>query len=168
MNEVKRQLDLDFDFEPIASWSTRSYFEQLPGDEFLPLCVIIVPSTTERPKRDGQGRYRAKWPIAVGICVSEPENPRRLAGYYGAAIRACLVQKKLEGIDTPLDWVGERYDDLRGSVMDRSLAAGRIMFEMEGYDFVTETDGPPEPDGGDPGDVPEIASHDINVHPKEA
>jgi hypothetical protein len=164
---VKRQEDLGFDFDSIGSWSTRSFFEQIPGDEFLPMIVLISPSTTDVPRKNGKGEYRAKWPLAVGVVVSEPENPRRLAGYYAAAIRTCLIQKKLAGIDTPLDWVGERYDDLRTTVMDRSLAASRIMFEMELYDVATEGDGPPAPGVANPGDVPEIQEQHINVHPKE-
>lgn len=156
----------------INSWSRRSHFDTLPGDDFLPLVAVVAPGTGPgTPEKDGKRRYRASWSIDVGVVVSEPEEPRRLASYMGAAIRACLSQKGLEGFpsDHTVDWTGERADDLPIEA-DRSLAAARIQFVVGVYDVLTINGGPaePYPEPQEPGPVETILTHNIHVHQKEA
>lgn len=165
--EVERQRLLDLDtLESVASWSRKSYFENITGDEFLPWVSIVSPGLADRPRKEGgQGRHRATWRVDVGVIVGEPYDPRKLAGYWAAAIRVCLLQKKALDLEAHVDWVGERYDDL-SALMERSLGGARIQFEVQVYGVASVKSGPPEPDD-DPGGPPKIQTHHETVHRKE-
>lgn len=178
--EVERQWNLD-PGQLIApnTWTTRSWFETIPGDEFFPLVTAISAGTTERPVKNGKRQYRAPWRVDVGIVASAPPRtpehigPRELASFYGAAVAAVLVQKGGDSeVVQDVDWLGIRPDDLPVE-QERSLGIARVMFEMTVHDVVTAQDGPPEPlpDPGDaqvdPGPVPLVDSKSIKVQPKE-
>lgn len=127
-----------------GAWSTSSFFDAMPGDEFLPLVVIVCTGTSERPLKDGKGTYHAVYQLDIGVVVSEPENPRRLASYMGLAIRGCLNHKQLEGLDAEVDWLGDRSDDLPFEA-ERSLAAARVQFKVKLRDVMSRGAGPEEP-----------------------
>lgn len=167
LREVERQWDLDAgQLIDVNTWSRRSWFETIPGDEFLPLIAIVSPGLVEMVGKDGKRRYTGKVRLDVGVVVSEPDEPRELASYYGAAIRACLVQKGLAGLDADVDWIGERPDDLPIE-QERSLASCRIQFHVTWRDLVTAVGGPPEPTEDDPGDLGVVETHSETIRPKE-
>lgn len=169
---VEREEGLDYRLPEINTWSRRSWFSQLVGDEFLPLVVVVVPGTSNSPLKNGKREYAATWRMDVGIVVTEPEEPRRLASYMAAAIRLCAIQKGLTGFgldDAEVDWIGERADDLPIEA-DRNLAVGRVQFEVKVRSVATASNGPaaPIPDPSEaPGELPRVETSNIRVHPKE-
>lgn len=169
LSEIERQRpELDVGNLPrIKRYTTRSEFDSLPGDELLPLVVVVSPGTADEPTKLG-GKYRASWDVAVVILVSAREEVRRVASYYAAALRAALVQHpSLGGQASGCDWVGERYDVL-DSTDERTLAAVRMLFEV-GQDDVLDPRGgprdPSEPPDSAHADWPTVDSHDIDVQP---
>jgi hypothetical protein len=139
----------------IRGWALHSEFEALPGEEQLPLCVVVSPGLVDEPTKDGAGAYRTKWGLAVAVVVSAntPEASRTLVGLYAAAARGSLLQRRsLGGVARGVEWLDERYDDL--DINDeRSLAAARLVFAVDVGDVVSVKEGPVEPD-------PEINHHD--------
>jgi hypothetical protein len=165
--EIERQEGLpEGTLTNVGAWSRKSYFENITGDEFLPWVGIVSPGLADRPrKQGGMGKHHAKWRLDIGVVVSEPEDPRQLAGYWVASLRTCLLQKKCDGLDAAVSWVGERYDDL-SALLERSLGGGRIQFEVEVYDVVTGKHGPPQP-SPDPDPVPIAQDANVEVHKED-
>jgi hypothetical protein len=118
-----------------------------------PAVVVMAPGLTERPEKAGEGIYTARWALSIGAVVAprgDKVSPRLLSARYAAAIRACILQHRtLEGVVMGIDWLDESYDD-SGPLASRSLAACRVVFEVQVDDVVTAGAGPT----GDPPDDP--------------
>lgn len=171
--ELERQLDLaPRTISPPKSVRTFADNDEITKrpEQATPAVVIMAPGITERPERDGDSSYRAVWGLAVGAVVSARGNQEAaevLAARYAAAIRACLIQHRtLEGFATGVDWVTESYDELP-SQASRTLAACRVVFEVEVRDVVTSSAGPTGEPPDDPyaeyEDWPEATSHDVSI-----
>lgn len=135
----------------------------------------MSPTLYGEPKSDGEGRWRAPWGLTVGAIVSG-EDPTVIQGQvdlYGAAIRACLLQRQpLPGVDGRLRWIGESYV---GVPDEQSLesASARIGFECLIPLSVNDQAGPsplsepPEDPYQPPEDWPIVETTHLSVDPLE-
>lgn len=110
----------------------------------LPAIMVIAPGLTEPPLPDGQGRYRCKWAVAVGIVVSShsAEEARDLVQMYGATVRKLMIQKpSLGGFAVATEWADER-NEILGTFDRRSVAVSREVFVVEVTDVDDRRGGP--------------------------
>lgn len=148
--EIERQKGYSAgDLPRPKSYVVASEFDGLPGDEQLPMVIVIAPGLQDPPAKDGRQRHRAEWQIAVVVLVSVRRNPtntpRKIAGLYGAAVRSLLVQRRsLEGRASGTRWIDETYQDV-STEDSRSLGACRVVFGVEFDDVVTGDSGPNSP-----------------------
>jgi hypothetical protein len=150
--EVELQLEREQGLiEPPRSYTTRRRFEKFPEDQ-IPTCVVVSPGLANEPHKEGDGSHRAEWALGVGVIVSAPdqESTNLVAKIYGAAIRACLLQKSsLGGVASGITWYDESYDDLPSDDTARTLGAAALYFRVEVEDIVNSRVGPnvPTPPG---------------------
>lgn len=162
--EIERQNDLTPQSLPMPrSYSTRTEVTKW-GEEQTPAVVIVSPGLSGPPRRDGDGDWQAPWAIAVGVITSgsSQESVIENSSFYGAAVRACLLQRTpLPGVDGRLLWLDESYTDIPEND-SRSLAAARIEFECLIPNAVGDMDGPapnvepPEDPYTEPADWPTV------------
>ena len=101
------------------------------GQDQLPAILVVSPGLLERPKQDGQRLYRADWGLSIDIFVSSSDrtNTERLAKYYAAAVRSCLIQKAdLGGIAAGVQWRDEKYETHLPDKAQRTLGSARVTF----------------------------------------
>lgn len=130
--EIERQQSLSPESLPqIRSWTTRTQPTKW-SEEQTPTCVIVCPGLSGPPERDGAGVWRSRWGLGVAIVTSGNSQGSVIAnsGFYGAAVRACLLQQQpLPDVDGRLRWLDEDYAEVPEG-KSRSLAAARIEFEV--------------------------------------
>lgn len=157
MHHMEDRQGIDRDTYPgIKSYSTHSTFETIPGDDFLPLIVVVSPGLNSPPVKEGDGKFRATWSVGVVIVVSSnsQEAVRKLVMTYAAAIRTCLIQKRdLGGISRGVVWDDEGYDDIP-TEDSRSIMAARLYFSIEADGVAQAFTGPLHPE--DSGDWPTV------------
>lgn len=172
LSEMERRTDREPQSLPhVRSWPTHNEFEALPGEEQLPMCVIVSPGLASDPIKSGEGTYRAVWQVAFALVVSarDLDASRDLAGVYSAAVRTMAVQRAFRrGLGyRSIDWTGERYDDL--DINDeRTLAVARITFNVDVDRVANIKAGPdapvPLPDHHEPYELPvEIQTTHVEV-----
>lgn len=130
--EIERQNTLTAKSLPMPrSYSTRTEVTKW-GEDQTPAVVIVCPGLSGPPRRDGNGVWAAPWGIAVGVITSGTYQRTVIenASYYGAAVRACLLQRGtlLNDLAGSVVWLDESYTDIPENE-SRSLAAARIEFE---------------------------------------
>lgn len=116
-----------------------------PEDQ-LPAVVAICPGLARRPELDGEGLYRATWRLGVGVMVAarDKDSTDRMAGLYGAAARAVIVQHpSLGGFAARSRWMDESLDDVPIDAT-RTLRAAVVEFEVDVDGVVSAADGPTE------------------------
>jgi hypothetical protein len=145
--EVERQHGLaGGTLQRVRSWVRAPTFDKWPEDQ-LPAVLVISTGTIGEPLKDGRGRYRARWAVAVGtVCSARTRDlSHDQAELYAAAHRALLLQRpSLEGRANGVDWATEDYTDLPFDDT-RSLGAGRDVFAVEVDDVVSTKAGPVTP-----------------------
>lgn len=102
------------------------------SEHHMPLCVVVCPGLGERPTVDGDGVVSGAFALAVGIVASadDHDNTDAAAKAWGAAVRACLLQKAdLGGIADRVTFQDEQYDELPWEE-SRSFVGGRITFTV--------------------------------------
>jgi hypothetical protein len=148
MAEIERQHGLTAGTLPaVRAWVPAQDYNKWPEDQ-VPGVMVISTGTAERPTKDGQGHYRARYAINVAVLVSAATQPQthRLADLYLEAHKLALVQhQSLEGHADGVDWVFTDlgkipYDDLR------SLGGGEARFVVDVTDVATVDAGPATPD----------------------
>lgn len=131
--EVARQHGIEAGKLPVPKgWVPAPSFDKWPEDQ-LPGIVVVSTGTTELPLRTGEGAYRARWAIRLGVICSgaTQAQSRRLAQMYVAAHAAILIQRpSLEGHAAGVVWAGEDYTQLDYNDV-RSLYAGEALFTVE-------------------------------------
>lgn len=148
--EVERQKGLTAgDLPRFKSYTPASEFNGLPGDEQLPMVIAIAPGLSDQPRKDGRRKHRATWQVAVVVLVSVRRtprtNPRQIAGLYGGALRALLIQRaSLEGFAAGTEWVDELYQDIPTEDA-RGLGAVRVVIDVEVDNVVSGNAGPAQP-----------------------
>lgn len=132
--EIERQNDL----EPRAIQLPKSYITSDDGElnkwpeDQLPAILVMCPGNANDPVERADG-YTANFAVNVAAIVSQrdKESTTTMAGYYGAALMALIVQNpSLGGIANGVRWRGGRTDDLAPDDA-RSIAAAVHVFEVE-------------------------------------
>lgn len=154
---------------------TLSEFAKWPENQ-LPVVMIMNSGLTGPPIRRGDGTHDCSWLIGIAAVVSANsfDATRDLAGTYGAAIRAAILQHKMlaspvypDGFATNTVWHDETYGDLNFEET-RTLGSARVIFEVSVNGVVTEAAGPRVPladPAVDPGPWPQVEEADVNVTP---
>lgn len=146
LREVEHQLGMTVGELPEpAMYDTSTEFDFLdPGR--LPLILAVSPGLASPPSKDGEGIYRAPWLMAVGAVVAgnSEKNAKKNAKIYGAAVRACVLQKRLKTLGGAIEWTDESYDDLP-EMDQRSMAVANCVFWVEVDDVVSRVAGPLAP-----------------------
>jgi hypothetical protein len=130
----------------LRGYITVSELARWPEDQ-IPLAVVVSPGTLGDPMKDAEGYYRAIYSLAVAIVTSAATEPatRQIAQLYGAAVRACLLQRRsLENEVEVTDWTGESFDDLPVDER-RTMFAGVNSFAVELGQIVSWQLGPAAP-----------------------
>jgi hypothetical protein len=152
LREVERQQDwADEELVSPKNYSNRNSFDVEPG-EVMPKVVIVSPGLAEQPgKVEGNGVYRAKWSLGVGVAIAArtEEKAKALADMYGAAVRGILLQvdkSEFQNVDCiGVDWVDENYDDLPVEDQLQKYRASMTLFVIEVDNAVSIWSGPAEP-----------------------
>lgn len=146
----------------------RSYVSSIDLDKFesdqLPACVIVAPGLLEQPELHKQN-YNTRWGVGVGIVVSgqSRENTFDLVELYTGAVRSLLVHHpSLGGFAEGLEWLGERYDELRSDDL-RTIGAGTVQLAVDVTEAQSRFGGPQNPTAQavpvtDPGAVSTVGS----------
>lgn len=137
---------------PPKSFDVTNEFEKFM-ENGMPYVAVVSPGLngSKNPRQDGDGTITAWWTIAVGAVVSakDMKSAKKVAGYYGAAIRGLMEQMPELQADNVspngpwcagVEWNDERYDDLT-RVMERRMAAVRLVFTLEVPDVINLFDG---------------------------
>jgi hypothetical protein len=153
-------------------------FDKWPEDQ-LPALMVLSPGIAELPLKQGDGRYRARWLISVGVLCSArtQAETHALAMSYALALRLLLIQRpSLDGHAAGTVWRSETYNELDYDDQ-RTLGGGSVEFVVEVEDVATANAGPLTPDEPlDPDttpwpDWPEVATADVEVehlpHPQQ-
>jgi hypothetical protein len=153
--ELERQQGRDPDSVPMLRGVplVSNDFEKWPEDQ-LPCMMIVATGLSDVPQREGSSAYRARWAIAVGVIASARTQAATndLAKFYGAAVRAAMIQHRgLGGFARGVEWLDERYDDIVADDL-RSLASATLVFEVELAEVIRST-GPKVPSANS-GDIP--------------
>jgi hypothetical protein len=113
---------------------------------------MVIPGTVGEPAKKGTGIYRARWNVALGICVSGPTKERtiRICQLQTAAVRMILLQhQELKGSgDTAfaqgVTWVKEDYTPGLNRETTRSIAMGMLQFYVDVDAVASTAQGPLE------------------------
>ena len=137
----------------------------------VPCVVILVPATSGKPAREGDGNYRARWPVTVSVIVASKNQGATsdLAQWYSTAILGLMVHNgTLGGFAMETTWFGQRNDDLRPE-QNRTLAAGTNVFEVLVPEVVRKGAGLKEPPADPYEEVSpiEITEVEIDLQPEE-
>jgi hypothetical protein len=127
-------------------WTVAPDVNKWPEDQ-LPAIVFESTGIPELPRKDGGGRYRARWALRITTVVSarDERSSRRLASRYTAALRALFTQRpSLDGNANGVDWVAEAYNELSFDDQ-RSLGHGTVALLVEVDDVTTAGAGPATP-----------------------
>lgn len=142
--EIERQQGLPAESLPrIRSFTTRTQTTKWAENQ-TPACVIVCPGLSGPPARDGAGVWRSSWGLGVAVVTSgnSQESVIQNSSYYGAAVRACLLQQQpLPGLDGRIGWLDEDYAEVPES-QSRSLAAARVEFQVLIPHMVCDMAGP--------------------------
>lgn len=154
---------------------TSSQFEKWPEDQ-IPVVLVINTGLAGPPARRADGIYDAAWLVGCAPVVSDVDHAgsRDLALTYTAAIRMALLQHAQlksglnpTGFAHYVDWRGEDYTDMP-FLNTRSLAAGRVIFEVGVESAVNQQAGPRTPPLDpcvDPGPWPNVGEPTVTFQP---
>jgi hypothetical protein len=149
MREFELAQGIDVDTLPRPrSWRVAETVDREATDQ-LPTVVIVSPGLNgDRPMQEGDGSFRAIWTVGVGIFVSAAtrEDTKRLVRWYGAIIRAIMLQKQSFGGNADgSSWLDESYDDNFNFTDDQTISAGQVIFDVEVANVITRFAGPTDP-----------------------
>lgn len=162
--EVSRQTGLAL--PPLRSYGT-GIDADTPASQF-PACVIVAPGIVGEPDRRGDGTHDVTWGIGVGVVVADKHRDTAcdLAGAYGAAMRALLLQNQdLGGFAAGLDWVDEEVTQVEWTSA-LSIHAAALEFRATIRNVADASAGllvPPSPDATVPVSTIAVSSTSIAV-----
>src|SRR5262245_7939817 len=68
--ELERQTEREPGSLPVPrAWTTATSFDKWPEDQ-LPAVLVISPGLLEPPNGEGDGSYRAKYSLGIGVITS--------------------------------------------------------------------------------------------------
>lgn len=118
----------------VGKWLGSNEFEAW-ADAHPPAVIVVSPGLTGPPRKNGDGTYRATWSLMVAITVigQDRANANELAKAYAAGFRMVVVQKPSLGLPDVrgTSWLDEGYDDIPTAEAGRTMAAARLVFEVE-------------------------------------
>ena len=119
----------------------------------LPAIIAICPGTTGKPTKEGDGYYRASYPVGVSALVkgADQMSSSDISKRYGAAIHTAIMQLKGR-INVKLHaaaWDGESFDDISLD-SQRTLASVVEHFTIEVSKVFSDKLGPDAPVSGSP------------------
>lgn len=118
----------------VGKWVTSNEFEAW-ADAHPPAVIVVSPGLTAPPVKAGNGSFRATWSLMVAITVigQNRANANELAKAYAAGFRQVVVQKPSLGLPDVRGtvWIDEGYDDIPTADAGRTMAACRLVFEVE-------------------------------------
>lgn len=130
------------------SWQIVPTFDNTLDGQ-LPAILAICPGTADKPEKLGDGTYLVTYTVGVAALVKAPDQlqANALAKRYGAAITACVDQKKSLGRNDveAVTWEGDSYDDVPTS-QDRTLVAATVHFNVQFHGVLSEYAGPFAPE----------------------
>lgn len=145
--EVERQHGIEPGSLPdVRAWVPAPSFDFWPEDQ-VPGVLVVSTGTSERPLKSGDGSYRARWQIRLGVIVSAATQAQshKLAKLYLAAHATILLQRpSLEGRANGVDWLGEEYTQIAFDDI-RSIATGEALFTVQVDDVRHADAGPVTP-----------------------
>lgn len=146
INELQFQIGWDGAQIPVPrSFTTRTRVRHFEDDQ-LPQCIVVSPGLADRPRKEGNGVYRATFSMGVSVIASakDESTTKALARFYAAVTRAILLQHaSLDGKADGMEWWDESYDDIEDDAdVSRVLAAGSNFFRIEVPNVVTWGAGP--------------------------
>ena len=151
---------------PVA-WLRSNDFSKWPEDH-TPAILIISPGLVGDPTREGSSVWSAPYGVGVAAVVSsiDRDSTRKLAGFYGAAIRAAVLQHpSLGNFARDTNWVDERFDDVPQED-ERSLASAQEVFRVDVFGVTAGRTGPktpPEDPYAIPADPPIATERNIDT-----
>ena len=152
--EVERQKGASL--PPFRGYVTES------GDVF-PVALVACAGTEGDPERHGDGTITAWWAVGAAAVVAGKtrDEANVTAGYYGAAIRASILQHpSLSGFAESIVWIGESLEEVAWDP-DLSIVVCLARFLVAVPAVVNVNLGPLEPPvdpGADPGDLPTVVT----------
>lgn len=153
--ELERQTSREPGSLPVPrAWTTATSFDKWPEDQ-LPAVLVISPGILDPPDAEGNGSYRVRFSLGIGVIVSAAtmEQTAALAKTYIAALRAIMIQRpSLGGFAEGVTWLDENYDDIPFDDF-RSLGAGQAIFAVEVRNVTSRNAGPLTPDDGGDGET---------------
>jgi hypothetical protein len=145
--ETERQAGLEAGFyQRPRGFVTAPDLEKWPEDQ-LPALILRSVGIPEPPLKDGGGRYRVQYGIAVSaVCSARSEQEsRRMALHFLHALYALFVQRpSLDGHADGVTWLRSRVDELAYDD-SRSIQHGSADFLVQVNDAVTAKSGPSTP-----------------------
>ncbi len=177
--EAERQAGLDPRTLPeIKTFTQVNEFRNWAQDE-TPVCVLVSPGLSDKPKKKGDGWYMASFDVGVAIIVqaNNRENTNNLADIYGPILRQLILQQAgYGGLISGIDFEDERYNDVP-ETEDRAQASVQVIFSVEVPGMVNDKLGVTEPsddpygdgleDPGEQSEAPLAESASVAVEEKE-
>jgi hypothetical protein len=153
----------------VKSWGTSNTGEKWP-EQGLPALLVVGPEETTDVEKQGQGMYRATWPVEVGLVIATRTAPaaRKYARIYGAAIRGALLQGRslgVEGLST--EWRGEGNGVLGLDQKRRTMAANSQLFAVTADNVVSWRMGPGDGKPPIPSEWPEVTETEVETEIQE-
>lgn len=114
-------------------------WQQLPTSEALatanfPAIAIASPGLTGTPTRDGQGRYRATWRLAVGVYdrgKDHNDTQARVRDWCSFIRTVLLTNRRLGPLDAEsVIWAGEEYRLVPGRAQARTFGGGAVAVDV--------------------------------------
>lgn len=136
--EVARVLGLATDYFPLIDKGeilSLAEFEQEGRSYRSPTFIVTSPGVEGTPVQEGDGTYRARFLLGVGMLSIVPFSPDRAgdsAKAMAAAVRSMFLQHKSLGLDFVLGmtWLGESYDD-RQTPDDQTMSEAYLRFSID-------------------------------------
>lgn len=133
--EGERQFDREEQSMPHPKHYGRvKEFEKWPENK-LPALLVISPGLDgTRPRKDGEGRYRANFILGVGIALKTRDKNRTndLVKDYAAVIRTLMVQKgTLGGYANGTEYRDESHNVADTEDQQRTLGTAQVIFSVE-------------------------------------
>lgn len=157
--EMQRKLGIRTPLVSPENYMNRNSNQVVLGEK-LPKVVVISPGLEGTPTKAGQHVYRAIWRLGVGVAIAsrDERTANMMVKAYGAAVRAILLQKHIEGLHgcRGITWIEENYDDLPITNQTVLYKAANVFFTVDVEDVVSGYGGPDQPIATDPGDWPEV------------
>lgn len=155
------------------AWTVAAGIDDRFPEQALPTVAVTAPALAGEPDMRGDGSISTVWELAVGVIVAANSQAavEDLAHLYAAAVRTCLIQKRLTDLAgfEGARWMGESYDEVTDDSR-RSLASGIVSFEIAVSETANAYAGPtdsaprPSPHVYDPA-LPTVQTADATARP---